>query len=318
MVFGQDGMLYVGTGDRQSAATAQDLASWNGKVLRLQPPGLTIPADNPFPGSPVWSYGHRNQYGLAVDPRTGGLYQTENGATFADEVNRIRRGANYGWPQYEGLEPVPDPATEDPLQVLHPVVAPVGTCFHAGEAWPPAQRGRCFVVRYIDGVVEQLTLDAAGDRVLARSTFDDLPGNGYDVQMGPDGNLWVLHNDARGARGGDELGRWVHAAATPRAQLTALSHRAVGGAVTCGFTGRNGDFVIAWLGATRVQAGGSDWVTIDALLPGLRITADDRAYFGAPIVNSPQLIGATVHAQAAHVSPALQVTFGSPASITLR
>src|SRR5262249_3309667 len=84
MVFGFDGKLYVGTGDRSVSSLAQQLTNWNGKVLRFDVPNLTIPADNPFAGSPIWSYGHRNQFGLTVHPVTGDVFQTENGLNTTD------------------------------------------------------------------------------------------------------------------------------------------------------------------------------------------------------------------------------------------
>jgi glucose/arabinose dehydrogenase len=100
IAFGPDGMLYAGVGDAGNTANAQDLASRNGKILRIRPDG-SIPADNPFRGSPVWSYGHRNVQGLAWD-RSGRLWATEFGQNRFDEVNLIRKGRNYGWPLVEG------------------------------------------------------------------------------------------------------------------------------------------------------------------------------------------------------------------------
>jgi glucose/arabinose dehydrogenase len=100
IAFGPDGMLYAGVGDAGDSANAQDLGSRNGKILRLRPDG-SIPADNPFAGSPVWSYGHRNVQGLAWD-RSGRLWATEFGQNRLDEVNLIRKGRDYGWPVVEG------------------------------------------------------------------------------------------------------------------------------------------------------------------------------------------------------------------------
>jgi glucose/arabinose dehydrogenase len=105
--FGPDGKLYVATGDGEQQARAQDRSSLGGKILRLEKDG-TVPADNPFPGSPVFSLGHRNVQGLAFHPDTGVLYETEHGpsgffpACCQDEVNRIEAGANYGWPIVTG------------------------------------------------------------------------------------------------------------------------------------------------------------------------------------------------------------------------
>ncbi len=107
LAFGPDGKLYVATGDAEQQGRAQDRSSLGGKILRLEKNG-TVPADNPFAGSPVYSLGHRNVQGLAFHPDTGVLYQTEHGpsgffpACCQDEVNRIEAGANYGWPIVTG------------------------------------------------------------------------------------------------------------------------------------------------------------------------------------------------------------------------
>jgi glucose/arabinose dehydrogenase len=98
--FGPDGKLYAAAGDGQDPDQAQDLASLGGKVLRLDPDG-TVPADNPFPGSYVWSYGHRNPQGLAFDSQ-GRLWEQEFGNNVMDETNLIVKGGNYGWPACEG------------------------------------------------------------------------------------------------------------------------------------------------------------------------------------------------------------------------
>jgi len=116
--FGPDGKLYVATGDGEQQARAQDRSSLGGKILRLEKDG-SVPADNPFPGSPVFSLGHRNVQGLAFHPDTGVLYETEHGpsgffpACCQDEVNLIEAGANYGWPIVTGKPG--DPRFRDPI-----------------------------------------------------------------------------------------------------------------------------------------------------------------------------------------------------------
>ena len=107
IAFGPDGKLYVATGDGEQQARAQDRSSLGGKILRLEKDG-SVPSNNPFPGSAVFSLGHRNVQGLAFQPDTGVLYETEHGpsgffpACCQDEVNRIEAGANYGWPIVTG------------------------------------------------------------------------------------------------------------------------------------------------------------------------------------------------------------------------
>lgn len=100
VAFGPDRMLYVTTGWIEDRALPQDLNSLAGKILRLTPDG-TVPADNPFQGSPVWSSGHRNPQGLAWDAE-GQLFAAEHGQSGHDEVNRIVPGGNYGWPLVQG------------------------------------------------------------------------------------------------------------------------------------------------------------------------------------------------------------------------
>jgi glucose/arabinose dehydrogenase len=115
--FGPDGKLYVTTGDGEVQDRAQNTASPNGKILRLNKDG-SVPSDDPFPNG-VWSYGHRNVQGIAFHPDTGALYETEHGpsglfpACCNDEVNLIQRGGNYGWPIVTGQPR--DPRFVDPL-----------------------------------------------------------------------------------------------------------------------------------------------------------------------------------------------------------
>lgn len=99
--FGPDGKLYWTTGDLGHPDVSQDLSHLAGKILRLNPDG-TIPDDNPFPGSPIYSYGHRNPQGLAWQPRTEHLYSIEHGPAYRDELNYIQAGENYGWPEIVG------------------------------------------------------------------------------------------------------------------------------------------------------------------------------------------------------------------------
>ena len=132
--FGPDGKLYWTMGDAQNTRFSQDISSLNGKIMRLNPDG-TIPADNPFAKSPVYSYGHRNPQGLAWQPGTGRLYSTEHGPSgfqgcCRDEVNLIEPGKNYGWPEIRGD------------QTQEGMVSPV---LHSGESETWAPGGATFV-----------------------------------------------------------------------------------------------------------------------------------------------------------------------------
>ena len=137
--FGPDGKLYWTTGDAQTTRYAQNIKSLNGKILRLNTDG-SIPADNPFPNSYVYSYGHRNSQGLAWQPGTGRLYATEHGPSgfqgcCRDEVNLIEPGKNYGWPEIRGdqtkesmISPVIQSGTNETW-------APTGAVFATHGPW---------------------------------------------------------------------------------------------------------------------------------------------------------------------------------------
>ena len=126
--FGPDGMLYVGTGDLWQQPISQDLNSLAGKILRITADG-DIPEDNPFPGSPIYSYGHRVVQGLAWDPETGDMFNSEHGSsgewpgvTNRDEVNRVVKGGNYGWPEVVGAPRLPE--YEDPIAMWKNAAVP--------------------------------------------------------------------------------------------------------------------------------------------------------------------------------------------------
>lgn len=306
MVFGRDGTLFVGTGDRTDLTTPQSMASWSGKILRFEVPNLTIPANNPFPGSAIYSRGHRSQFGLAIRPATGDLYQTEVGNLAMDELNRIVAGGNYGWPIYEGTEPTPDPAMVDPIAVFNPTPEPVGVCFYTGTTYPPGYAGSMFFVEFTNGGVRKLDLNAAGTAVVSQSAFDDLV-QAYDIQMGPDGHLWVLHNDTPGVRGGDEIGRYVYTGEpNPGIQAMAVSNRVIGGAVTFGLRANFGDIVLTWVSLSALPSAvptpfGPMWVAPDLVLSIAVVLGDDHAYTPFPVPNNPIFAGYSLYAQGASI-----------------
>lgn len=115
IAFGPDGMLFVTAGDATDTANAQNLKSLGGKILRVTPDGA-VPADNPFPGSPVYTFGHRNPQGIAWDAH-GTMWASEFGQNTWDELNIITPGADYGWPIVEGIGH--DPRFTDPVYQWH-------------------------------------------------------------------------------------------------------------------------------------------------------------------------------------------------------
>src|SRR3984893_11310911 len=133
--FGPDRKLYLTMGDAAVASDAQDLASYNGKILRLNDDGTT-PRDNPF-STPVFSLGHRNPQGIDWHPVTGDMWETEHGNVGNDEVNVIEARRNYGWPTIEGDQSLP--GMERPVLLFSSSIAPAGASFYTGSTFPTFQ-----------------------------------------------------------------------------------------------------------------------------------------------------------------------------------
>jgi aldose sugar dehydrogenase len=204
--FGRDGKLYATTGDagsnRAEGGAAQSLQSLAGKTLRLNADG-SVPADNPFPGSYIWSYGHRNAQGLAFDA-TGRLFATEHGTggTGNNELNIIERGKNYGWPQEIGF--AHNAQFSDPIYVGDD--APAGATFVTGNRYA-GLRGSLLVgsigaQRLLRFTIGQGTPPAVKEEVL----IDKAYGRLRDVIQGPDGFLYVAtsNRDGRGEPAPDD------------------------------------------------------------------------------------------------------------------
>ena len=206
IAFGPDGMLYATTGEIFEMHMAQDLKAFGGKVLRIDPGG-GIPSDNPFPNSPVWSYGHRNPQGLAWHPETGALYQSEHGPSGEvgfgahDEINIIEEGRNYGWPRIVGAPgraPYVDPIAMWP----NTSVPPAGMTFHKGALYVATLRSEALIRLRIEGR-RVLSIE----RLFAEDEYDGVLGRLRDAVDGPDGHLYVLtsNRDGRGSpRPGDD------------------------------------------------------------------------------------------------------------------
>jgi glucose/arabinose dehydrogenase len=191
---GPDGLLYITAGDADTRARAQDLASYAGKILRLNRDGTT-PRANPF-GSPIYSYGHRNPQGIDWHPLTGELWASEHGQSANDEINLIRSGANYGWPEIEGS--ASRPGMEPPIVFYASTLAPSGISFYRGQRIPGFTND--LFVAALRGT-ELRRLRTSGARVTAQEALvDDRFGRIRDVVTGPDGYLYFCTNnrDSRG------------------------------------------------------------------------------------------------------------------------
>jgi glucose/arabinose dehydrogenase len=203
IAFGPDGMLYVATGDAQDRPASQDPDSLAGKILRVTPDG-DVPDDNPTPGSPVWSLGHRNVQGLAFDA-DGRLYAPEFGPDVDDEVNLIEPGANYGWPEVTGAADVD--GFVDPILVRQPAEASWSGGAVLTDGAIPQWEGDLFVASLRGERLWRLPLaDGAVDGE-PEELYVGEHGRLREVTQAPDGSLWVLTNnrDGRGSpRDGDD------------------------------------------------------------------------------------------------------------------
>jgi glucose/arabinose dehydrogenase len=215
MIFGPDGLLYVTVGDRDVRVLtddptvrlrAQNLRSHTGKVLRLRDDG-TVPKDNPFVGKPgalpeIFTYGHRNAYGLAFHPQTGALWECEFGPMGGDELNVLIAGRNYGWPlvsmgrNYSGTQVSEQPwwqaGIEMPAYAWNPSVNPTNILFYTGTQFA-GWRNSLLVAGLGSKQLQRLTLNKQG-LVIGRpeSMLGQLGLRFRDIRQGPDGALYVL------------------------------------------------------------------------------------------------------------------------------
>jgi glucose/arabinose dehydrogenase len=211
LAFDRQGLLLVTLGENNQRATAQELDKLQGKLVRLLPGG-GVPPDNPFIGREgvrpeIWSYGHRNPQGLALNPWSGELWLHEHGPRGGDEINIPRPGLNYGWPlathgvNYSFL-PIPEAegeqvaGTEAPHHVWEKSPAISGMAFYSAERFPTWQNS-LFIGALADQSLIRLRLD--GDQVVHEERL--LKGKGWrirDVRQGPDGYLYLLTDAADG------------------------------------------------------------------------------------------------------------------------
>ncbi|AJO78510.1 PQQ-dependent sugar dehydrogenase [Pseudomonas sp. MRSN 12121] len=212
LVFDPAGYLFVTLGENNDRATAQDLDKLQGKIVRLYPDGR-IPPDNPFAGQPgarpeIWSYGHRNPQGAALNPWSGTLWDNEHGPKGGDEINLIERGKNYGWPlathgiNYSGA-PIPEakgktaPGTVQPRHVWEKSPGISGMAFYDSDRFQPWQHN-LFIGALASKELIRLQFD--GDKVSHEERLlGELKARIRDVRQGPDGYLYVLTDEDKGA-----------------------------------------------------------------------------------------------------------------------
>jgi len=218
LLFDDDGYLWISSGDRQKFTPAQDMQANLGKVLRLRDDG-SVPDDNPFVNyfdenplvddegvyGQVWSLGHRNVLGLAFD-LDGQLWDLEMGPRGGDELNRVLRAANYGYPivsngeHYDGRE-IPNhdthPEFNEPAVWWTPVVSPSDLMVYRGDLFSD-WRGNAFVAGLSSRAIVRIELDGAQAREAERF---DMGARIRSVVEGPDGAIWVLEDDQSDSTG---------------------------------------------------------------------------------------------------------------------
>jgi len=205
-----DGTLFLTMGDHFTYRDeAQNLANHLGKIIRIRPDG-SVPPDNPFVGRrdakpEIWSYGHRNSQGAAINPASGRLWMHEHGPRGGDEVNIPQAGKNYGWPvigygiDYDGSRihaSTQKAGMEQPIKYWVPSIAPSGMAFYDGNLFA-AWRGNLFVGALAAQLLVRLELQ--GDKVVNEERLlQALHQRIRDVRTGPDGALWLLTDHSNG------------------------------------------------------------------------------------------------------------------------
>ncbi len=209
LAFDGDGYLFVTVGERQApsigdleAHPAQDISNHHGTVVRLHDDG-SVPVDNPFVGESdvlpeIWSYGHRNPQGLAINPVTGDVWITEHGPQGGDELNRILPGLNYGWPvigygvNYRTGSAIHEGTLRDgiepPTHFWVPSIATSGLMMYTGDVFP-AWKGNLFAGGLAGQQIARLTMN--GQRVVREETLLQGMGRVRDIRQSPDGYIYV-------------------------------------------------------------------------------------------------------------------------------
>ena len=202
IAFDKEGYLYFSAGERgERDVNPQDITRDNGKVYRLNDDG-SVPSDNPFVGQEnaveaIYSYGHRNPQGMILNPETGEIWVHEHGPKGGDEINVVKKGANYGWPvvtygeNYSGTSITDErsrPDMEDPIFYWLPSIAPSGFAYVTSDKFPEL-KGDLLVGSLKFQYLELLNLD--GKKINKRTKLLEGSGRMRDVRQGPDGNIYV-------------------------------------------------------------------------------------------------------------------------------
>jgi len=209
--FGPDGKLYVIIGDAGNMANSQNLTSLAGKILRVNPDG-SAPSDNPFVSNAnanakkVFSFGHRNSYGFTFHPHTNHLWETENGPSDSDEINRIIAGGNYAWDANQRRGILNDPCCVDPIAVYFPApcnpctIAPTGIIAipENSTVYPVAYRNNLLFVNFKFGQIHRLVLTGANLTQLGTQSIAYNGGSGglLSLMLGADGFVYVSNANA--------------------------------------------------------------------------------------------------------------------------
>lgn len=215
--FGPDQKLYVSTGDATQKESAQEKDSLAGKILRLEKDG-SIPKDNPFPNSFVYSLGHRNPQGFDWHPVSGVLISTEHGPSGndgpggGDEVNLIQAGKNYGWPVVSHSQSAP--GMVDPLIEFTPAVAPASGMFYSANVFPQFTNSFLFGLLRGQGIIQVIFDSTDTTQVVSYQKIPGIDvGRVRDVVQGPDGLIYFTtsNTDGRGSTnpGDDKIFRLI-------------------------------------------------------------------------------------------------------------
>jgi glucose/arabinose dehydrogenase len=197
-IFDKENHLFFSIGDKQVVMDAQDLSKPTGKIHRINDDG-SVPKDNPFVNKPgalptIWSYGHRNPQGLAWDPVTGKLWESEHGPNGGDEINVVEPGRNYGWGVITmGIEPGmtkrSEPGMEQPIVYYTPTIAPTGMTFYTGDKYP-GWKNHLFVSALAGQQLRRL--ETSGTTVVHQEPVFREFGRVRDIAIGPDGHFYLL------------------------------------------------------------------------------------------------------------------------------